>query len=172
MGRADQGVSGSEQRHRVIPRVLCFVTHGSDVLLLQGGPGKRLWAGLYNGLGGHLEAGEDVQSAVLREVKEESGLDVHAVRLRCVVHADAGDPLTGILFFVFTAVASGTQVVPSREGELAWFPIAALPAAGMVEDLPILLPRVFAMGPTDPPFFAHYAYDDRDRLIVRIVEPQ
>ena len=39
-----------------------------------------------------------------REVREEAGLEVHDIRLRGVAHADAGDPVTGILFFVFTAV--------------------------------------------------------------------
>jgi 8-oxo-dGTP diphosphatase len=170
MGREDQGVAKGRDRYQVIPRTLCFVTHGGEVLLLLGGPHKRLWAGRYNGLGGHVEPGEDLYASVLREVTEESGLSVHDVRLRCVVHADAGDPAVGILFFVFTAVADDEQVRPSEEGTLEWAPIHALPVERMVEDLPVLLPKVLKMGRDDPPIFAAYAYDEQDRLVIRFAD--
>jgi 8-oxo-dGTP diphosphatase len=161
----------SRNRYQVIPRTLCFVMHGDEVLLLLGGPTKRLWAGLYNGLGGHVEPGEDIYSSAIREVKEEAGLDVHDVLLRCVVHADAGDPAVGILFFVFTAVADGKHVQPSDEGTLEWVPIDALPAERLVEDLPVLLPKILGMRPTEPPLFAAYSYDVNDRLAISFAGP-
>ena len=86
------------------------------MLLLLGGAKKRLWAGRYNGLGGHVEPGEDIYTSARREVREEAGLEVHDLRLRCVVHADAGDPVAGILFFVFTAVADDKHVLAFRGG--------------------------------------------------------
>jgi 8-oxo-dGTP diphosphatase len=150
----------------VIPRTLCFITHGDEVLLLRGGPHKRLWAGRYNGVGGHIEAGEDVHEAMLREIAEETGLAVHDLRLAGVVHADAGDPGVGILFFVFTAQATSKQIGPSPDGTLEWWPIDRMPASDMVEDLAILLPKVLGMGPADPPFFAAYRYDEHDRLVI------
>ena len=170
MGRADQGVAQSRQRYQVIPRTLCFVTHGGDVLLLLGGPHKSIWAGRYNGVGGHVEPGEDIHAAALREVAEETGLAVHDVRLRGVVHADAGDRAVGILFFVFTAAAEGRETGPCPDGTLEWWPAHALPAERMAEDLPVLLPKVLAMGPTDPPFFAAYSYDEADRLVIRFAD--
>lgn len=171
MGREDQGVAPGRTRYQVIPRTLSFVTHGGTVLLLLGGPKKRLWAGRYNGLGGHVEPGEDIYTSASREVKEEAGLDVRDVRLRCVVHADAGDPTVGILFFVFTAIAESRHVQPSEEGGLEWWPIDALPSERLVEDLPVLLPRVLGMGPNDPPIFAAYHYDEENRLVIRFAEP-
>jgi len=92
------------------------------------------------------------------------------VRLRCVVHADAGDPFAGILFFVFTAAADERRVAPSSEGALEWWPVSALPVDRMAEDLPVLLPKVLAMGPADPPLFAAYSYDEDDRLVIRFAE--
>jgi 8-oxo-dGTP diphosphatase len=170
MGREDQGVAESHHRYQVIPRTLCFVTHGEEVLLLLGGPNKRLWAGRYNGLGGHVEPDEDIYASVRREVREEAGLEVHDLRLRGVVHADAGDPVTGILFFVFTASADDKRVLPSEEGILEWWPISTLPSQHLVEDLPVLLPRILALGPADPPLFVAYSYDDRDRLVMQFAE--
>jgi 8-oxo-dGTP diphosphatase len=166
MGRDNQGVSQSHGRYQVIPRVLCFVTHGDEVLLLRGGPHKRLWAGLYNGVGGHVEPCEDIRAAVVREVKEETGLDVGDVRVRGVVHVDVDDPTRGVLFFVFTATAPGQEVVQTSAGTLEWLNVRALPVDRMVEDLPVILPVVLAMGPADPPFFAMYSYDADDRLVI------
>ncbi len=166
MGHEDQGVEKGRERYQVIPRTLAFITNGDDVLLLRGGPQKRLWAGLYNGVGGHVEQGEDIYQAVLREIKEETGLDVHEVRLRMVGHIDARDPRLGIMIFVFTAVAGSRDVTSSEEGTLSWVPCNNLPLQHVVEDLPLLLPRILAMGPTDPPFYAAYGYDEADHLQV------
>lgn len=171
MGREDQGVAVSRTRYQVVPRTLCFVTHGADVLLLLGAPHKRMWAGRYNGVGGHIEPGEDIYSATLREVEEETGLVVYNVQLRGVVHADAGDPAVGILFFIFTAMTDTRETGPCPEGTLEWWQADRLPAATLAEDLPVLLPKVLAMGPAEPPFFAAYSYDEHDRLIIRFATP-
>jgi 8-oxo-dGTP diphosphatase len=166
MGHEAQGVARSRHRYQVIPRTLSFVTQGDDVLLLRGGPQKRLWAGLYNGVGGHIEPGEDVYSAARREIHEETGLQVSDVRLRALIHVDARDPDVGIMLFVFTAEAAARTVIPSEEGTLEWLPRDALPLDHVMEDLPVLLPRLLAMRPTEPPLSVVYTYDDDDRLVV------
>jgi 8-oxo-dGTP diphosphatase len=171
MGRDEQGVAQSRHRYQAIPRTLCFITRGDELLLLRGGPHKRLWAGLYNGVGGHVEAGEDIYAAAQREIVEETGLTVHDLRLRAVIHADAGDSQTGILIFVFTAESDTREVIPSAEGTLEWVPQDAVPTEHIMEDLPALLARVLPMGPHDPPLFAAYHYDEQDRLLVQFAPP-
>ena len=64
MPASDQKVS--HEHYSLVPRTLIFLTCGENVLLLKGAPQKRLWAGQYNGVGGHIERGEDVLSSVLR----------------------------------------------------------------------------------------------------------
>ncbi len=167
MGRQDQGVEKSRGRYHVVPRTLCFVLHGTDVLLLKGAPTKRIWPNRYNGVGGHVERDEDVYSAAVREIAEETGLAVAEVRLRAVINIDTDDPQAGILLFVFTAQARDRTVRPSPEGTLEWVPRARVLEYDLVEDLRELLPKVLAMGSEDPPLFGRYFYDEQDRLVIR-----
>ncbi len=176
MGKSAQKIIPN--RYQVVPRTLCFVTHGphgDDVLLLRGAPDKRIWPNQYNGVGGHVEPNEDVRSAALREIQEETGLEVRALRLRGVINIPVDTRSTmGIMVFVFTAIATTRNVRPSEEGTLEWVArdrLAEL-AVGeeLVEDLPTMLPRVLAMGPDEPPFFAHYRYDEQDRLVITFSE--
>jgi len=163
MPAADQGVAVSRQPYHLVPRVLCFVYAGDDVLLLHGAPDKKIWAGKYNGLGGHLERGESVQTAAAREIWEEAGLKVDNLQLRGVVTVDTGEP-AGIRLFVFTARALSRATVASAEGRLEWVPLAEVAARDCVEDVPVLLERLAAQPASAPPFSANYRYDAAGRL--------
>ncbi|HEY72124.1 MAG TPA: 8-oxo-dGTP diphosphatase [Thermoflexia bacterium] len=165
MGKTNQKII--PHRYQVVPRTLCFITHSDDVLLLRGDPDKRIWPNLYNGVGGHVEPGEDVYAAALREIREETGLEVRDLRLRGVINIPVDEQSnTGILIFVFTATSATRDVRPSDEGAPEWVRLDHLPQLDLVEDLPTLLPRVLAMGAGDPPFFAHYRYDEQGRLTI------
>ncbi len=158
----EQGVF--PERYAVIPRTLIFLTRGEQVLLLKGAPTKRLWANRYNGLGGHIERGEDVLTAARRELWEEAGLEVHALRLCGTVFIDTGKPLGIALFVLRGEVPDGVEPRPSPEGTPEWVPIAALSRYPLVEDLHTLLPRVLAMRPEEPPFAARYTFDAAGNL--------
>lgn len=149
----------------VVPRTLCFVFHGQDVLLLKGHPDKRLWPNQYNGIGGHLEAGEDMATAAQREVEEETGLTVHDLRLRGVVTVDV-EPEMGVLIGVFSAWADSVKLVDSAEGALAWFDVADLPVSEMVPDVPHLIERVMDRPAGAQPFSARSRYDVDGRLLI------
>ena len=171
MGRSEQGVDASAERYQVIPRVLVFIFNGGDVLLLRGAPTKRIWANRYNGVGGHIEAHEDVYSAAHREIREETGLVVHDLRCRGIVNIDAGQR-TGILLTVFTAWSDERQAFPSEEGALEWVRLTDIPQLDLVDDVPVLLGRIAGMAEDAPPFFAHYSYDDHDQLQIAFAETE
>lgn len=162
----DQGLAHSKNRFRFIPRVLCFVTSGEEVLLLKGAPDKKIWPGKYNGLGGHVERGESVAEAARREIHEEAGLHVEDLRLRGVVTIETGEA-EGIGLFVFTARAPARDFTASAEGMLEWAPIHKLNEFDLVEDLPTLLPRVLTHPLHAPPLHAHYGYNAQGRLVIR-----
>ncbi len=149
------------EKRQVYARTLCFVENGDDVLMLKGAPTKRLYANLYNGVGGHLEAGEDILTSMEREVREETGLEVADSRLRAVVNVDeAGKP--GVVFFVFTARVSGRELRASVEGEVSWIPRHRLMTLDLVEDLRQLLPIV--LDEHGGLWFGHLVYDAAGRL--------
>jgi 8-oxo-dGTP diphosphatase len=165
MGAKDQGADATAGRWLVIPRTLCFITHGDDVLLLKRGQHKRIFPGRYNGVGGHIERDEDPLTSAIREMQEETGLDVTNVQLRGVINVDA-DPgaANGIMVFVYSAEALSRDFTDSEEGTLEWIPRDDVEDLPLVEDLPVLLPLVFDS--LSPVFFAHSSYDANDEQIM------
>lgn len=149
----------------LIPRTLIFITRGESVLLLKGAPHKRIWANRYNGVGGHIERGEDVITAARREILEETSLEPEALWLCGTVTVDAEESI-GIGLYVMKAICSEGTPLASDEGELEWVPINEIQSKTLADDLPLLLPRVMDQSPGDPPFSAHYHYNQQDILVV------
>jgi 8-oxo-dGTP diphosphatase len=167
MGKDNQGLQSGKRRFQVIPRILVFLRNKDAVLLLKGSPDKRIWANLYNGVGGHVEVSEDIYSAAIREVQEETGLIVSDLKLKAIASIDAGDMDTGIVMFVFVGWTEQRRVISSIEGGLHWISTEALPVKELVEDLDWLLPRLLKMKSHQEPMYLHYHYDADDKLIIQ-----
>lgn len=169
MGAHEQGANATHNRWLTLPRTLCFVTHGDDVLLMKRALHKRVFPNQYNGVGGHIERDEDPLTGARREILEETGLSVRDLRLRAVYNIDTGEA-TGIVLFVFTAMSDTRSVTANEEGTLHWIAPDAITNLDLVEDLPILLPRILAMGANDPPLFVQVSYDMNDVIVMRFAE--
>jgi len=164
MQTQDQGTRDTvHPRYMAVPRTLVFLvsvnpaTGEREILLLKGAPHKRLWANRLNGVGGHVEANEDVHSAALREVREETGLIVPRLHLRGIVNIDTGSDeqgaRPGVMMFVFLGETTERSIQPTPEGVPVWLPLASLHDYPLVDDLHALIPRTL-----DGPFFyGHYA---------------
>jgi 8-oxo-dGTP diphosphatase len=166
MNVEQQGVT--KDRYTLIPRSLIFITSGERVLLLKGSPNKRLWANQYNGIGGHVERGEDVLTAAKRELAEETGLVVPDLWLCGIITVDTSmDP--GIVIFVYRGDSCQKEVVLTSEGELDWVLIEEINRLPLVEDLNVILPNALAIKTGDRPFYAHYSYDEKGELHINFV---
>ena len=114
--------------------VLCLIQDG-DKILLQNRV-KKDWKG-YTLPGGHVEPGESFVDAVVREMREETGLTVTDPKLVGVKQF----PIEGgrYLVLLFKAEHFTGEVVSSEEGEMEWIPYSMFSEVGTVDDLSDLL---------------------------------
>ena len=113
---------------------LCLVKRG-DELLLQNRI-KKDWRG-YTLPGGHIEPGESFVDAVIREMKEETGLDIKNPKL-CGIKQFPIDGGRYIVLLFKTEEFSG-ELVSSEEGQMEWIHKNDLDKIDTVNDLKELL---------------------------------
>ena len=161
MPKSDQGIT--KDRYMLIPRTAIFARRGDEYLLIKGAPSKKLWAGKYNGIGGHVERGENILFSAQRELMEETGLQADLWLCGTVI-VDAGD--LGVCLFVVVGEAAQGEVRESMEGTPEWVTYEAALHLPAVEDLPFLLEKIHRMTRNDPPFSARSYYVDEKLKIV------
>jgi 8-oxo-dGTP diphosphatase len=144
-----------EERYTAYPRTLTFLLREREVLLIQRSSTARLFPGLFNGVGGHVERGENVLAAARREVLEETGLNVANLMLRCLLHVDEGADRPGVLVFVFVGHVQQRNVIDSYEGTLHWVSLERIEELSLVPDLPLILPRILTLPKSEAPQYAH-----------------
>lgn len=114
--------------------VLCLVHRGEELLLQN--RVKQDWQG-YAMPGGHVEPGESIVEAVIREMQEETGLHILNPKL-CGVKQF---PIDGgrYLVFLFETEEFTGELTGSEEGEMTWIPRNRLHEYKTVDDLQQML---------------------------------
>ncbi len=153
-------------RFTLIPRVLIIATRGEDVLMLKRAEHKRLWPGLYNAPGGHVEQGETPIEAAARELTEETGLHADTLTLRGVLIGDAVANLPGVLVFIYHAQVTGQLHAHNEEGTPHWIPRDQLPHIPILPDLPLILRHVLE---EDAFFYIYKTPGEKTQETIRVV---
>ena len=142
-------------RYSVLPRCLSFLLREEQVLLIRIAESRSHWSDLLNGIGGHIEQGEDPLGAALREIKEETGLILSpsSLYLTGVVTVDVGNS-PGIGLYIFVGETEVSEIHSSCEGTPEWIDLEDFEKQTLVEDLPALLPRAIKSYHNKRPFCA------------------
>ncbi len=138
--------------------VLCLLQDG-DRILLQNRV-KNDWQG-YTLPGGHVEPGESFVDAVIREMKEETGLTVLQPRLAGVKQFPIEDGRYVVLLFKATEY-TGT-LISSEEGTMEWVDCHHLADVNTVDDFDDLINVI-----NDPDLTEFQYLVDGDRWSVSI----
>ncbi|MGA7936486.1 MAG: NAD(+) diphosphatase [Kovacikia sp.] len=107
---------------RLSPAVIVLISRGEELLLARA---PRFPAGMYSILAGFVEPGESLEETVIREVREEVGIEITDIRY----FGSQPWPFPNSLMIGFTATYAGGEIViePEELSEAAWFNKHALP---------------------------------------------
>lgn len=101
--------------------------------------------GKYNGLGGKLDAGEDIVASMQRELQEEAGIEAVELRLRGTISwpgfGSGGEDWFGFIFLIERW--TGTPLEVNAEGSLSWVAVDTLLELPLWEGDRHFLPLVF-----------------------------
>lgn len=138
---------------------------GSEILMIH--RNKRpddLHYGKYNGLGGRVEANEDIVSGMRREILEESGLVAESMALRGTISwpgfGKKGEDWFGFIFRIESW--HGEASTGNHEGTLKWVPLTSLSALSLWPSDRLFLPMVFDDDPR--PFHGYMPYHNGEMV--------
>lgn len=117
------------RRHKVTGDVHLLLVNDEGQVLFGRRQNTGFEDGAYHLPSGHLEAGESVIEALIREAKEEVGVTIaaEAVEFAHVMHNASSGGRIAFFFTVRQWQGAPANREPDKCSELRWFPLDALP---------------------------------------------
>lgn len=119
---------------------MCMVYDG-DMILIQDKIDDENWNGV-TFPGGHVEKGESFTDAVIREVKEETGLDIRSPQL-CGIKDWTNDDGSRYIVLLYKTDKFSGELCSSDEGKVSWINMSDLDNIKLAEDMRELLEVFF-----------------------------
>ena len=104
---------------------MCMICDGNGNVLVQNKKNHPTWHG-WNFPGGHVEKGEYVTPSVIREMKEETGLNIENPKLCGIKEFHKAKDGKRYIVFLYVADRFSGELKPSSEGEVFWYPLSEL----------------------------------------------
>lgn len=149
-------VEDKYHNHKKVVATLCYVTEDDKVLMLHRNKKENdMHEGKYNGLGGKSEPGEDPYSCVVREIKEEAGIDIVP---RYIANMTFENFTPGVDWEVHLFKAEGYtgSLIDCNEGDLHWIDKSKLLDLNLWEGDKIFLKHAFE----NRFFFGNFKYSN------------
>ena len=155
--------------YKTVLSVNALIWCKGKVLLLERAKNKKVDPGLFSGIGGKVEPHESYYDALIREIKEETGItEIESIRPFSVTqHPLPQSELEWVNIYFIVNIGKQVKIKSSVEGTFHWIDpndIESLPTPTDIKDyFKILLqnPNAFIMG-----FFDH---DQAGNLIEKII---
>ncbi|KXT73486.1 MutT/nudix family protein [Streptococcus sp. DD10] len=107
------------RNQEVILTNMCFIEDKDGRFVMQfRDPMRYDWSGAVFP-GGHVEPGESLHASVIREIFEETGLQIEAPRLVGIKHFYTREQVR-YLVFLYRAYSFTGELTSSEEGEVRW----------------------------------------------------
>ena len=112
---------------------LCYIEKENSYLMLHRVKKKKdINKGKWIGVGGHIEFGESPEDCIVREVKEETGLELTSYRLRGII-TFVTDQKQLEYIFLYTADGFEGEIKTCEEGILKWIEKDKIPSLNLWE---------------------------------------
>ncbi|MBT6774435.1 NUDIX hydrolase [Candidatus Woesearchaeota archaeon] len=114
------------------PTTNIIVEHENKILLLK--RNTEPYLGKFALPGGFVDYDEQVEVAAVREVKEETGVDIEVIEILGVYSAPDRNPSKHTISTVFIAKPLNVNLISSEEGEPVWMLIDEVIKTGLCFD--------------------------------------
>ncbi len=105
---------------KIVVAVKGIVVNKGRVLIVKRSDKDEFGAGTWECVGGKIEFGEELETALLREIKEEVGLDIAVEKLLFAVTFKT-DPTRQVVILTYLCTSEDTEVKLSEEhSEFLW----------------------------------------------------
>lgn len=164
----EKNIGSIKTRYQLVPRTLVFIKNNDKYLMIHKKNQESFGFNKINGVGGHIEKGEEPYESACREIDEETSLNVNNLELAAILFIDINSNL-GIQVFVFKADFLDGEIVHSEEGELEWMTFNEIKnSRDFVTDVPELIQICEAHKKGSKPQIIKYLSNDLGEL--RIVK--